>query len=541
MRYLFNAVSDPRFASRWPERILLDRLERNPGDMVYSHAVMNALAADDSADFVFTDYYYRKEPFSEREVDEINSTCAAFVCPLADMFSVEWIGFLRLLTDLIRRLRIPCVVPCIGGRDLHGADSPESFDADVSEFVRAVLDKSAVLGVRGESTARLLRRLGFEEGRHFVVLGCPTLYAYGPGLPPLPTHGGIRFDRCAVSLNHRADPELWRFVERCGGLFGRADLVSQWFREPFHFMLTDRRWSRDFFAERPAFAETVARYADRGRMRFFLNRKPWAGFLQSCDFVVGNRIHGVLLALLSGTPAAVVPFESRTMELAEFHGIPVLLPREGESDAALRERIAALDYTELLRRQRIGFEAYHSFFRRNGIATAFDHGNPSRADFPLERRTPDSFPDDGMPPWRFHSPADRATALVTREVMRLKNAANPAGGVGADPDRLAESREWLAMLDRPDPLDSVFSVGFQKGSEKAAEEAERAKRKVDRLVAEANEAKRKLRVEKARIQALQESLSWRLTAPFRAILRPFARGAERLASEPPSGTADHPG
>ena len=513
MRYLFNAVSTPELANRWTDRLFLDRLERNPGDMVYSHAVMNALAKDASVEFRLTGYYYRKDPFSDQEVEEINATCAAFVCPLADMFSEEWNWLVRLLTDLIRRLRIPCVVPCVGCRNLADPDRESDIDKDVAEFVRAVLDKSAILGVRGESTARMLRRLGFEEGRHFVVLGCPALYAYGPGLPPLPPPGARRFEHCAVTLNHRADPSLWRFIDRCGALFGRADLVSQWRREPFHFMLTNRRWSSDFFAERPAFANAVAHYADRGQMRFFLNRRPWSDFLSTLDFSIGNRIHGALLSLISGTPAAIVPFESRTEELATFHGVPILRPLENESDESLRDRIASLDFSELVRRQRTGFAEYLSFFHRNGIQTVFDHGVPQRADFPLERKIPTSFPDDAMPPWGFHTPADRATALVAQEIMRLRNeAARKPGDLLSDADRRAQCEELIASLDCTEPLDTVFSMGFSKGRDAAK-----------KATARAVKAEQRLRAAETRLEEMRSSLSWRVTAPLRAVLRPFSR------------------
>ena len=524
-RYLFNGVSDPRAASRWPERILLDRLERNPGDMVYSHAVMNALDADGSTEFRMTGYYYRTDPFSDAEIGEIAETCSAFVCPLADMFSKEWIRLVRLLTDLIRRLRIPCVVPCVGGRDLDGAGGTDDIGGDVSAFVRAVLDKSAVLGVRGASTARLLRRLGFEEGRHFIVLGCPTLFAYGPGLPPMPAPGGIRFDRCAVTLNHRADPAQWRLVDRCGALFGRADLVSQWFREPFHFLLTNRVWSRDFFAERPGFAETVARYADRGRMRFFLNRRPWAEFLSTRDFTVGNRIHGSLLSILSGTPAAVVPFESRTEELAEFHGIPILRPVEGESDEALRDRIGSLDFSELVRRQREQFETYHSFFRRNGLETVFDRGIPDRSAFPLERRMPIAFPDDAMPPWSLHSPSERASALAAQEIMRVrKEAAARPGGLSSDPPRRAECEDLVASLDRDAPLESIFSLGMAHGRRLGRAAAEKAAAaRVEKAEKNAERTAMRLRAAEDRLAAIQSSLSWRATAPVRLLGGVFGR------------------
>lgn len=47
------------------------------------------------------------------------------------------------------------------------------FDEDVKEFIKAVLDRSAKVGIRGEITASYLKRLGFREEIDFTVMGCP--------------------------------------------------------------------------------------------------------------------------------------------------------------------------------------------------------------------------------------------------------------------------------------------------------------------------------------------------------------------------------
>ena len=46
-------------------------------------------------------------------------------------------------------------------------------------FVRAVLDHGPSIGVRGELTAEYLRSLGFRD---VEVVGCPSMFAWGPDL-----------------------------------------------------------------------------------------------------------------------------------------------------------------------------------------------------------------------------------------------------------------------------------------------------------------------------------------------------------------------
>ena len=183
MKYLFNCLSDPRRATRLIPDLWRNRIERNPGDLAYEYAVMNALATDESTEFVPTGYY-RFGGYSDARIEWINATCTAFVCPLADVFADDFLPFVRRLTELVKRLRIPCVVPCVGLRAVSGDWSARSrdFAETVSAFARAVLDKSAKIGLRGETTARYLQKLGFSPDRHLSVVGCPTLYTLPPRL-----------------------------------------------------------------------------------------------------------------------------------------------------------------------------------------------------------------------------------------------------------------------------------------------------------------------------------------------------------------------
>ena len=183
-RYLFNCLKDPRRVTRLVPGWWRNHIERNPGDLAYEYAVMNALATDENVEFIPTGYY-NFYGFSPSEIERINETCTAFVCPLADVFSDSFLYLVKNLTKLVQRLRIPCIVPCVGLRAEEGFWSGRSpdFDETVGDFVRAVLDKSAIIGLRGETTGRYLEKLGFVKGRDFRVIGCPTLYTYGAELP----------------------------------------------------------------------------------------------------------------------------------------------------------------------------------------------------------------------------------------------------------------------------------------------------------------------------------------------------------------------
>ncbi|WP_047596347.1 polysaccharide pyruvyl transferase family protein, partial [Salmonella enterica] len=81
-------------------------------------------------------------------------------------------------TQLIRKLKIPVIVTGVGLRANYEPQLDEgfSFDEDVTNFVKAVLEKSAQIGVRGQITADYLKKLGFNAELDFRVIGCPSLY-----------------------------------------------------------------------------------------------------------------------------------------------------------------------------------------------------------------------------------------------------------------------------------------------------------------------------------------------------------------------------
>lgn len=283
--------------------------------------------------------------------------------------------------------------------------------------------------MRGESTGRYLERLGFVRDRHFSVVGCPTLYTYGPELPPLAPPR--RFERCAFHLNVRAPVADRAFVVGCAESFRESHFVSQFEEEFRRFLLADSRTPTPLIDSDPGYVRLLRSLAEEGRLRFFLNRRPWMDFLSGMDFSIGHRIHGTLLSLLAGTPAAVVPFESRTQELAAFHGLPVLSRERLGETPDWRAVLASLDYSEVRRHQSANFANWLAFLRENGLRTVFDGPDgppPSREDYPLELLSEKRHFDDDVRGPDFDSFPTRsrirlalATEHMKGKLRRIKN------------------------------------------------------------------------------------------------------------------------
>ncbi len=392
MRYLFGSYFDlDKPIRRWEELYTRGNPMLNPGDMVYAAGMADVLRTGAGDEFVPTGYvsYNGTLPLS---LDEINATCAACVLPFADHFRDEKTALLNRHARLVRKLKIPVIVPCIGVRD--GETTPRS-DAAAKRFVSAVLDKSATIGLRGEATARYLEKLGFSRDRHFTVVGCPSLYGAGPDLSVQSWPDAPR--TVAFGLNVRAGERVNRF------LFGstreapvRFCISQNWFEFVNYFLAPFAR--RDETHRVPWFREMVVSSIRDGSYRYFHNLNSWKRCLRSCDGSLSCRIHGTILALLCGVPSAIVPFESRTLELAEFHAIPTILPGEIGSGDTLAKFADRFDFDAMRKRHRENFDRFLGFLRGNGLRTAFDDGWTIRPGPPGSDATGEDVPCEGMKP-----------------------------------------------------------------------------------------------------------------------------------------------
>jgi len=60
----------------------------------------------------------------------------------------------------------------------------------------------------------------------------------------------------------------------------------------------------------------------------FFSASAWMEYLRRFDFVIGTRIHGVMLALQAGIPALCLAHDSRTVELCETMVVPYVIAQE---------------------------------------------------------------------------------------------------------------------------------------------------------------------------------------------------------------------
>ncbi|MDR1833372.1 MAG: polysaccharide pyruvyl transferase family protein [Propionibacteriaceae bacterium] len=343
----------------------------NLGNMAFATAVYRHLKVPGTE--IRTDGMTLQYPgVTDADCARINEKYDALVLPLANAFRGTAVDFLNNLADVIERLTIPVVVVGVGGQ--ARGDTIDNVRDDVAEattrFVKAVLERSESIGVRGEATYDFLRSLGFGEDRVDVV-GCPSMFDYD--------HAGHVEKPDSLSAESPMAINISPYVPG-------APEYLRWCMERYpNLMYMPQRdaelrlllWGEPI--SQSAFRDGMPVTADdplvrQGRMRMCVDLSTWSQYLAKRQFSFGTRIHGTIVALHSGIPAFLLAHDSRTAELAEYHHIPHLRVRRVKQVGALKlfEQADYTEYNQLWPQHR---EVYARFLERNGLAHGLDPAN----------------------------------------------------------------------------------------------------------------------------------------------------------------------
>ena len=388
------------------DRVFRERLfTTNSGNLLFQYTAYRTLMTEDVQ---FTTRFLDRGDLPDEFIEQVNSEFDCVVLPMANNFRPGY-NLLPRLTAFIRRLKIPCVVMGIGLQADSASEIANGFpfDGNVREFVDAILDHSATLGLRGELTAQYLEKLGYLPERHFTVIGCPSMYSRGgdlirPDPRPLDESAGI-------SLNYRKEQpaNLFAFMDAARREYPRYSLLFQRAEEMFMLryglpVMYDYRRHKDDTGLYP----TSRRDPEirGGHAGGFASAPAWIHYMSQSPFSVGCRIHGNIAAVLAGTPALVFTIDTRTEELCRYHNIPFIPADRINGNTRLRDLYENTDFTTVVDGHDRRFRHFVDFLNANGL----DH-------IYRDTMTPDDVPFDralaALPEWgkitaeRFITPA----------------------------------------------------------------------------------------------------------------------------------------
>lgn len=437
-----------------PSYVLLnDSIGNNAGNLIYAYGVIRALETEDTE--IIPDYYR----LVKMKAEEINEKYDKLVIPLADAFRPDFRPNLKAMARLVRQLTIPCVVIGVGLRAPFepGLQNAFPFDGEVKEFVSAVLEKSATIGVRGEITAQYLTGLGFVEGRHHTVIGCPSMYTYG-------SHVHIRDaaltkeSRVCVNSSILSPVEVLEFLDRTMRQIPDHYFLPQRLEE-LKLVYTGEPYvhaqkGKDIYPH-----NMLAEVYRDNRVRFMLNAGTWHEFLRGADLSVGGRLHGNIAATVAGTPCILIPHDARMRELTDYHSLTHVWASEINAQTDIFDLAARLDFHAVERNHEQNFRHYVEFLDQNDLNHIYKGGaDPEEA--PLDRR----LKGVALPPpletirgcsyeemvgrWQTYYPQrERALNKLQKEVTKLRTYKENAEREKEKPaqGKLAKTRFWSKL------------------------------------------------------------------------------------------------
>ncbi len=353
----------------------------NVGNLLYAYGVNRALTVEDTE---IVPNYYKVEP---SKADKINKTYDAFIIPLADAFRNDpnMRTELRNMTALIKKLTIPCVVIGVG---LSAPFEPNlkkkfAFDDDVKAFLNAVLEKSAIVGVRGEITSEYLSNLGFIEGKHHMVIGCPSMYTYGKHLKIRDT-SITKDSRISVNSSILSPAHVLNFLNRTMEEIEDHYFLPQRVQE-MKLVYTGAPYVHEQKGKEMYPTQMTDRLYRENRVRFMLNVPTWLDFLRQADLSIGGRLHGNIAATVAGTPALLIPHDARMRELTEYHNLTHVWAKDIKEDTDVFELVSKLDFHGVEKYHEKNFERYVDFLDKNNLDHIFKNGQDPE-ESPLDRR-----------------------------------------------------------------------------------------------------------------------------------------------------------
>jgi Polysaccharide pyruvyl transferase len=346
----------------------------NTGNLVFSQAVYRLLSTADND--LETSGLARSNP------RVINSRFDHVVVPLANAFRPTYIETLDVLSNLIEQLTIPVTVLGVGEQaSLDGIyKGADSVKPATMRFVRAVLDRSPSIGVRGERTRDYLNSLGFSD-EHVKVIGCPSMFMYGPDLHVEKKVDSLTHDSLIALNVSPYVPEMGPISLHAAEHFPRLVYMAQNI-QTLELMLygsypKGKKMTAMAASGAPITLDHPLIRSDR--VRFFLDPTTWFDHLAQYDFSFGTRIHGNIAALLAGTPALLLAHDSRTLELAEYHEIPHRTITSIEDDADVISLYAECDWNRLNKAHPDRWDSFASFLQDHRLTNVYDEGQDASA------------------------------------------------------------------------------------------------------------------------------------------------------------------
>lgn len=407
------------------EKVISDEnlFGNNVGNLLYAFSLFRWLMTDEDTQIVPDRYRPERGECSEEEIDRINREYSCYIMPMADTFRISFEKRLREYTRFIEKLKIPVILVGVG---ISCALEPGSVPSCVPEevvhgFMKAVLERSSMVGVRGEFTVSVLEKLGYREGEHITAIGCPSMYTYGETIGKQNAlHDPVLDPGKTLLLSNSifASDQIHRFIRRTAAQYPNHLYIPQRIEEMRMFYNGKDMDLKILPKDKTEYPVTLRDpIFDTGRACFPMNIQGWLRATRGAGMAVGPRLHGSVAAMLSGVPALMIQKDWRTKEVGEYHHFAMADPFTITEQTTLPDLMEGQDFHGPEKVQKKNAAHYLEFLKGNEIPTIYDSGF-HRKKMPFDRKLEQTKATDAILPYTQIS----APARALRNANRAWNA-----------------------------------------------------------------------------------------------------------------------
>lgn len=357
-----------------PELSLEERLKgavKNSGNMLFEAALA---------------YQLRSDVKHIRSINDIPQDAERVILSMSNI--INQFSNMEHLANSLEKKNVQNVVMIGVGAQAAGFDAEVTLQEGTKRLIDIIHERSASIGVRGEYTANILRKLGYSK---IDIIGCPSVY-----WPMDAGWGDFRRPNYGMPIKAAVhSTPTGKYRDKVGEILNYA------FKNDYYYICQNELnffdpWQVDergkkklkyeflYYLKGNSQVEEVVEHL-QDKSRIFFSLEEWISFIGSLDLVIGSRFHGNVVAMLAGRPNLHMVFDSRTRELVEFLNLPYIHLDDFSSDLPIEHYMEMADFSFFRSTYRINLAKYMSFLDDNGVPHRVGEKYLSKLPSALER------------------------------------------------------------------------------------------------------------------------------------------------------------
>lgn len=328
----------------------------NIGNKVWIQGLISELTTEENEL-----YFY--DP--QEDWDVINNKYDKIIYSAANLFCKSYINVIDNVTEIFKNSKIPIYVISVGTQ----APSYDMLDQVVEEtkssvfkFMECIYSTGGEIACRGYFTKEYLDKIARNTAE---VVGCPSLYQNGGNLFITKS---IKYNRTLFNGNVPFSKGIYKknpssvYIDQDRYLRYKYDLSED----------NEEQYVREIIST--VGYKNTRLFLD-GRIEVFYDIPEWRNYIlkEGFDFSVGSRIHGNIVSLLSGIPAAIFPVDSRVREMAEFYHIPMVKNINDYYD--INKLYEYIEYDDFNKNYPVIYDNYQNFLKKCGLIKKINEDN----------------------------------------------------------------------------------------------------------------------------------------------------------------------